>query len=375
MSTQQRDLGRTWRRILVRALVFHDAVAERLGINPTDLRCLEIAAVEEPLTPTRLAEVAGLTSGAVTGVLDRLEAAGLVRREADPADRRRLVVRVIPERREEVAKLYAPFLDVVERPPHALDAETRRALADYLNGVAASLAEQTAAARVAARGGMIGDTYVAPLGGATHGRLVFASGAPRLSLNAAALGQQMRMVAETSASRLALTDVAAPDELIHARFKGPPPEVRASDGTVTIRYRRRILDTRSRAAEIALNRSIPWSIEVDGGVTDLDADLRSLSFGGLAVRGGANHMRLHLPRPDGTVRISLDGGASNVRIGRPSDVAVALRVRGGVSRLRLDDQRMKSVGGELRLQSAGFAAALARYEIEISGGASDLTIE
>jgi hypothetical protein len=151
--------------------------------------------------------------------------------------------------------------------------------------------------------------------------------------------------------------------------------MRSSDGTVSIRYRRRLLDTRSRSAAIALNRSIPWSIEVDGGVTDLDADLCSLGFAGLDVRGGANHMLLHLPRPDGSVRVSLAGGASNVRIARPADVAVALRVRGGVSRLRLDDQRMRSVGGDLRLQSAGFPGALDRYEIEISGGASDLTIE
>jgi DNA-binding MarR family transcriptional regulator len=375
MSSPQPDLGVTWRRILARALVFHDALAARLGINPTDLRCLELVAVEQPLTPSRLAELADLTSGAVTGVLDRLEGAGFVRREPDPNDRRRQVVRVVGERLDEVTRLYAPFLVVAGRLPDALDAAGRRAVVAHLEGVARSLDEQTSAARVASRGGMIGDTYVAPLAGATHGRLVFASGAPRLSLNAAALGQQMRMVAETSASRLALSDVTTPDELIHARFDGPPPEVRTIDGTVSIRYRRRLLDTRSRAAAIALNQSIPWTIEVDGGVTDLDADLRSLGFGGLTVRGGANHMRLQLPLPDRTVRVSLAGGASNVRIARPADVAVALLVRGGVSRLRLDDQRMRSVGGELRLQSASFPGALERYEIEISGGASDLTIE
>lgn len=375
MSSAQQDLGVTWRRILARALVFHDALAERIGINSTDLRCLEIASVEQPLTPSRLAELAGLTSGAVTGVLDRLEAAGFVHREADPDDRRRQLVRVVGARLDDVSKLYAPFLDVAARLPDGLDADARRLVAAHLDQVARSLTEQTAAARVASRGGMIGDTYVAPLAGATQGRLAFVSGAPRLSLNAAALGQQMRMVAETSASRLTLSDVAAPDELIRARFDGPPPEVRSSDGTVSIRYRRRLLDTRSRSATVALNRSIRWSIEVDGGVTDLDADLRSISFAGLEVRGGANHMRLSLPPPAGTVRVSLAGGASNVRIARPADVAVALHVRGGVARLRLDDQRMRSVGGDLRLQSAGFVGALDRYEIEISGGASDLTIE
>ena len=49
------------------------------------------------MTPSRLAELSGLTSGAVTGVLDRLERAGFVRRESDPTDRRSLLVRIDPE--------------------------------------------------------------------------------------------------------------------------------------------------------------------------------------------------------------------------------------------------------------------------------------
>jgi len=70
------------RRLIARSIAAHEAVAATLGINPTDLRCLQLIAEEPDLTPSRLAELSGLTSGAVTGVLDRLERERFVRRDA-----------------------------------------------------------------------------------------------------------------------------------------------------------------------------------------------------------------------------------------------------------------------------------------------------
>ena len=84
------------RRLIAEGIGTHEVVASSLGLNATDLRCLELAWSEAEMTPTRLAELSGLTSGAVTGVLDRLERARFVRRESDPNDRRRLLVRVDP---------------------------------------------------------------------------------------------------------------------------------------------------------------------------------------------------------------------------------------------------------------------------------------
>jgi DNA-binding MarR family transcriptional regulator len=89
-------------------VLFHTAVAERLGLNPSDHKVADILALaEEPLTAGRLAELTGLTTGAITGVLDRLENAGFVVREHDPADRRRIIVRLLPGRIPEVAQLFA----------------------------------------------------------------------------------------------------------------------------------------------------------------------------------------------------------------------------------------------------------------------------
>jgi DNA-binding MarR family transcriptional regulator len=364
--------GASLRRLLAAAVVHHESMAERAGINPTDLKCLVLAAGEEPLTPTRLAELAGITSGAVTGVLDRLESGGWLRREPDPADRRSVVIRVDAGRREELEALYGPLEAAAQVAIDDRPASERRAIAGALSRIGDALLADTSHLRVATRGGMVGDTYMAPLAGATRGRLVFASGAPRLTMSTFTLGQHARMVVEASASRLRLGGTAGPDELIRARFDGPPPEVRAADGTVTIRYRRGALDFRSRAAEIALNGSIPWAFEVDGGITDLDADLRDLRLDGLEVRGGANHLSLRLPPPEGTVRIAIAGGASHIQLVRPAGTAAALHVRGGASRLRFDGSRHGTVSRDVVLRSDGFTGAADRYEVHVSGGTSDL---
>jgi DNA-binding MarR family transcriptional regulator len=87
------------------------AAAERVGINATDLNCLNILSFSGPLTAGELARATGLTTASITGVVDRLEAAGFVRRERDSADRRRVVVTVVMEKAlAEVATIFAPMV-------------------------------------------------------------------------------------------------------------------------------------------------------------------------------------------------------------------------------------------------------------------------
>jgi len=374
MSSRNANLADVLHALIAGSVATHEAVADRLGINPTDLRCLGLATAEPGLTPTRLAELAGLTTGAITGVLDRLERAGFVRREADPDDRRRLRVQLIPDRLGELTAFYEPLIGRAVTLSAGLDPAARAALATYLDAFAATLHDEAARLRIAARGGLVGDTYTARLGSVEHGRLVFGSGAPRLAFGGSALGQQVRVVAEAAASRLRLGGAVGEEELIRATFTGPPPEIKTVDGVVTMRYGRRLLDARSRLAKVALNPAVPWSIEVDGGVTDLDGTLLPVRLTGLDIRGGANHVRLRLGPADGSARVALDGGASSIRFDRPRGVAAALQVRGGASRLRFDGRRVKASGSTFRVQTPGYAAASDRYEFEVSGGASDLTI-
>ena len=75
---------------------FDSLAAGRLGVSEADLRCLNIIENSGGLSAGELATQAGLTAGAVTGVIDRLERVGYARRVPDPADRRRVTVEVTP---------------------------------------------------------------------------------------------------------------------------------------------------------------------------------------------------------------------------------------------------------------------------------------
>jgi DNA-binding MarR family transcriptional regulator len=83
------------------------AVANQIGLSLTDVQCIGLLA-DGPAAPTRLAERLGLTTGAMTKVLDRLERAGYAHRSADLVDRRRIVVTADPERLAEIGRHYAP---------------------------------------------------------------------------------------------------------------------------------------------------------------------------------------------------------------------------------------------------------------------------
>ena len=90
--------------------LFDSTVMERAGINRTDWRCLDILGTRGPMTAGQLAAAVRLTTGAVTGVLDRLEAAGLVRRIRDTQDRRRVIVEVTDELARQGAPVYGPLI-------------------------------------------------------------------------------------------------------------------------------------------------------------------------------------------------------------------------------------------------------------------------
>src|SRR5215203_7135878 len=88
---------------------FDGLAAERLGVNRTDLHCLNIIENSGGLTAGQLAAEAGLTTGAVTGVIDRLERAGYARRTQDRADRRRVKVEVTPAFYRRAERIWAPM--------------------------------------------------------------------------------------------------------------------------------------------------------------------------------------------------------------------------------------------------------------------------
>src|SRR5438045_3253600 len=103
VQTLAAEVGRT---LSTHTIMLHAAVAERLGLSITDHKCLDFACRGGSVTAGELAELTGLTTGAITGVIDRLEKAGFARRERDPNDRRRIIISPIPSRAQEIGRLF-----------------------------------------------------------------------------------------------------------------------------------------------------------------------------------------------------------------------------------------------------------------------------
>jgi DNA-binding MarR family transcriptional regulator len=114
------QLTRAMRDASAKGVIYSQAVAERLGIGSTDLECLDLIALRGPISAGSIADAVGLTSGAITGVIDRLERAGLARRERSREDRRKVIVRLTPAVERRVVPLFRP-----------METAAMSALADY----------------------------------------------------------------------------------------------------------------------------------------------------------------------------------------------------------------------------------------------------
>src|SRR5438552_12096943 len=102
-------LNRAMRDASAHAVLYSQAVALRMGVNSTDLECLDFILLRGAVTAGELAEVTGLTTAAITGVIDRLERAGLVRRDRASDNRRKVLVQSLPGAEERVAPLFEPM--------------------------------------------------------------------------------------------------------------------------------------------------------------------------------------------------------------------------------------------------------------------------
>lgn len=98
-------------------ILFHQALADTLGLHITDHRCMHFIHHYGALPAGRLAELTGLTTAAVTGIIDRLEKAGYARRVNDPKDRRRTIVEPVQNKKldKKLETIFAPFHEKMHR--------------------------------------------------------------------------------------------------------------------------------------------------------------------------------------------------------------------------------------------------------------------
>jgi len=333
---------------------FFRAAAARIGMNVTDLQVTDMLDMTGPATAGHLAELMGLTTGAVTGMIDRLEKARLVSRERDPEDGRRVIVRLTPN--EDALRETGPVFDSIGRGwDQITSGYTDEQLAFLLEFLKESNAlSRQEIARLREAPGDADKAFSAPLEGVQSGRLVFSSAMSQVVVRAGR----------------GITD------LYQASFEGTLPKVQVEDGTVTIRYPQRmwLVTKGQRVAEIALNTAVPWRIEIRGGASSVSAELGGLDLLELEVKGGMSSLRMELPEPSGVVPVRISGAASEIIVRRPAGVAARAHLKGWVSEFIFDGQVYSAVGNDMRLQSPGYEAAGPRYEIEVASSASMVII-
>ena len=310
---------------------FGQTVAIRFGLSESDIEALEVLIDTGSATAGTL-DLMGLTTGAVTRVIDRLEQAGYVRRVPDPADRRRVIVEVVPDK---VAGVKATLGRVGEASTNEIGHYSEAELAvinDFLTRMAAITREEATALRQTPDQGAVATERSAPIGGLSRARLLFRSGAHELLLR------------------------GTPDisELYQATFEGPAPQVRLRDGVVTVQYKGGWKwDWKERRADLSINSTIPWDVEVIGGTSKLQGKLAELDLRSFELTGGVDQLRLTLGPPKGEVPIRLTGGANRIRIERPAGVPVRMKLHGGAASIEFD----KGKHGPLVDVDAGVIAA------------------
>jgi DNA-binding MarR family transcriptional regulator len=148
-------LTRAGRSLGKASAMLNDACAERLGLHPTEWECvgLLLDALPGTLTAGQLAEHTGLTTGAVTGVLDRLEGKRWVSRERDPSDRRRVIVRLLPGQPGRVAEILAGMQEDMLGLQEGYSEEVLRACAALLFGASEVLRSYAHTLRAETRSG------------------------------------------------------------------------------------------------------------------------------------------------------------------------------------------------------------------------------
>ena len=124
---------------------FDERVAKKFKLSRTDMRCLDLLSRLGPMTAGRLADESGLSTGAVTFLLDRLEVAGMVRRRRDTDDRRRVWVELVPAAQKRLAHAQAPIVEEMKQVTQRFKAEELAIVRDFMREAKEVFERQVAA--------------------------------------------------------------------------------------------------------------------------------------------------------------------------------------------------------------------------------------
>jgi hypothetical protein len=128
------------------------------------------------------------------------------------------------------------------------------------------------------------------------------------------------------------------------------------------------------AVTVTLNAGVSWQIELDGGATRTDVDLRGGQLSGIAFNAGSSLVTLALPRPHGSVPVQMVGGASDFQLSLPTGVPARVTAGGGASEVSLEGQQHTGVEGGSVFTTAGWTPGVTGFDIDATAGVSQITV-
>ena len=130
----------------------------------------------------------------------------------------------------------------------------------------------------------------------------------------------------------------------------------------------------SPAVTVTLNSAVSWQIDLDGGASRTDVDLRGGQLSGISFNAGSNLVTLALPRPDGDVPVQMVGGASDFQLSLPAGIPARVTAGGGASEVSLEGQQHTGVAGGSVFTTAGWTPGVTGFDIDATAGVSTITV-
>jgi hypothetical protein len=195
-----------------------------------------------------------------------------------------------------------------------------------------------------------------PLGSVTSSSLDLESGASAVDITTANLSGKLLRAATPASSGVVPSLTTGTNGIVRLDL----PHAAGGHGPATL--------------AVVLDRSVTWSVFLDGGASTERLDLRGASANVVDLGAGVSRARITLPRPTGTDLLRLTGGATRLVIDVPRGSPTRVHVKGGASTVRIGSVTHTGVDGSMTYDSGGYVAAPDRIDLEIESGVSALVV-
>jgi hypothetical protein len=203
------------------------------------------------------------------------------------------------------------------------------------------------------------------------------SGRPPHTATVASDGRGNATLAVLSgADSVTITSARMPGTMVRAwtpANAGVRPELVRVNGTVQV-YLTGSGRSGPAAVWIQLSSAVRWRLQLSGGASETTIQMGNGKLGGIDFTAGSSLISVTLPRPAGTVTLTLAGGASQLNLAVPSGVPARLQLYGGASQATLGGQVYTGIAGGTVLTGAGWTAAANRYDLDAVAGVSQVTV-